>query len=286
VNLAFATCDHQPLITADDQPLADALRARGVDVTPIPWTELDPFALLDSPPILLRSTWDYHRVPTMFTTWLQTLEHAGRQTWNPPDVARGNVDKIYLQALAAGGIAIPTTRWLDRIDVAAVASALEEEGWTEAVLKPRIAATAYGTFLIDRRTLLSDDDLAPARASGAMLQERIPEVVQRGEVSLVYLGGVFSHAVMKRAKDGDFRVQKDFGGQAVATLPSPAVLGFANHVMTRVPSTCLYARVDVVESSRGPLLMELELIEPELYFLVVPESADRLAQLLTDRLQS
>lgn len=284
-SVVFATCDHQPLTTADDQPLADALQSRGVEVTPIPWTELDPYAVLESPPILLRSTWDYHRIPTMFQSWLQALEDSGRRTWNPPEVARANIDKIYLKDLEAGGVAMPNTLWLDRIDAGSIAQALTEAGWSNAVLKPRIAATAYGTFVIDRDTPLSEENVAPARASGAMLQELIPEVVQRGEISLVYLGGDFSHAVIKRAKDGDFRVQKDFGGRVEVTTPSAAVRAFADDVMRRVPSTCLYARVDVVESRRGPLLMELELIEPELYFLSVPEAANRLAQLLADRLQ-
>jgi len=286
VNLVFATCDHQPLITADDQPLADALEARGVRVTPIPWTELDPYALLDAPPILLRSTWDYHRVPTMFRSWLQAVEDSGRQMFNPPSIARDNVDKIYLKDLDTAGIAIPRTRWLDRIDAGSIEHVLEEESWSSAVLKPRIAATAYGTFLVGRGTALSDDELLPARASGAMLQEMIPEVVERGETSLVFLGGLFSHAVVKRAKRGDFRVQKDFGGNVEVAVPSRAVLSFANDVMTRVPSTCIYARVDVVESGRGPILMELELIEPELYFLIVPEAAPHFAGLIIDRLQS
>ncbi len=127
-------------------------------------------------------------------------------------------------------------------------------------------------------TSLPDDDLQPARASGALLQQVVPEVVERGEISIVYLGGTFSHAVLKRAKAGDFRVQKDFGGRVEATTPSAQALAFAARVMTGVPPTCLYARVDIVESRRGPLLMELELIEPELYFLIVPEAADRLAR--------
>jgi glutathione synthase/RimK-type ligase-like ATP-grasp enzyme len=280
VNLVFATCDHQPLITPDDQPLADALAAGGVTVTPIPWTELDPYAVIDSPAILLRSTWDYHRVPTMFVSWLQALEDSGRLTWNPPEVARGNVDKVYLKNLEAAGIAIPNTRWIDEIDSSSIDRVLEDEAWTRAVLKPRIGATAYGTFLVERGTPLSDDDLRPARASGAMIQELIPEVVERGEMSLVYLGGSFSHAVVKRAKPGDFRVQKDFGGHVEPTIPSPALLSFADRVMTHVPSGCLYARVDLVDSGRGPLLMELELIEPELYFSIVPDAADRMATLL------
>ncbi len=136
-----------------------------------------------------------------------------------PSVARGNVDKIYLKDLEAAGIAIPRTRWLDRIDAGSIDRILQEESWTSAVLKPRIAATAYGTFLVEHGTSLSDDELVPARASGAMLQEMIPEVVERGEISLVFLGGVFSHAVVKRAKPGDFRVQKDFGGSVEVDHP-------------------------------------------------------------------
>jgi glutathione synthase/RimK-type ligase-like ATP-grasp enzyme len=280
----FATCDQQPLITADDQVLANALTARGVEVTPIPWTEIDPFAQIGAMPILLRSTWDYHRLPTMFTSWLQALEGSQRICWNPPAIARANVDKIYLKQLEAAGIAIPHTVWLDRIDGDAIRNALDSQAWSQAVLKPRTAATAYGTFLIDRDTQLSDDDLAPARSSGALLQEVIPEVIEGGEISMVYFGGAFSHAVIKRARDGDFRVQKDFGGSVAITSPSPAIQAFADLVMAQVPAGCLYTRIDVVESSRGPLLMELELIEPELYFLYAPEAADRLADLIVQRL--
>lgn len=283
--LVFATCEQQPLTTPDDQILADALKARGVEVTPIPWTEIDPYAVLDSPPILIRSTWDYHRVPTMFTSWLGALRDSGRTAWNPPQVARGNVDKIYLKDLDASGIAIPTTRWIDRPDNDSIATAMREENWDRAVLKPRIAATAYGTYLIDRDTALDDDRFAPARASGALLQEVIPEVTANGEVSLVYFAGTFSHALIKRAKPGEFRVQKDFGGTVQVIDPSPTLRAFADRVMHTVPAECLYARVDAVESSRGVLLMELELIEPELYFLYVPAAAHALADLIVERLR-
>jgi glutathione synthase/RimK-type ligase-like ATP-grasp enzyme len=284
LTIVFATCEHQPLLTDDDQVLADALAARGVDVIPTPWTEIHPYAMADAPPIVLRSTWDYHRLPTMFAAWLQALEHSGRATWNAPSIARANVDKIYLRELEASGIAIPKTRWVDGATGDSLAAVIAEEGWSRAVLKPRIAATAYGTFLIDRSLSLTDEDLAPARSSGALVQELIPEVMDRGEVSLVYFGGRFSHAVVKHAKPGEFRVQKDFGGRVQATTPSAAALEFADRVMAQAGTNTLYARVDIVEASRGPLLMEFELIEPELYFLFVPDAADRLAQLIVDYL--
>ena len=282
--IVFATCAHQPFITADDQPLADALGALGYHVEPEPWTDIDPDTHLTADPVVLRSTWDYHRVPTMFAAWLEAMADSGRPLWNPAGVARGNLDKIYLQGLAAAGIAIPRTRWIETPDPASLDAILREEQWAQAVLKPRIGATAHGTFLIGPDSLPSEDDLAPARASGALVQEFVPEIRNGGELSMVYAGGRFSHAVVKRAQDGDFRVQKDFGGVVEPMTPSARLLDFGDSVMAHVPASCVYARVDIVESAQGPLLMELDLIEPELYFSIVPGSAERLARVIVDRL--
>jgi len=284
VNLVFATCSHQPFIAPDDQPLAAALRALGYQVEPEPWTDIDPNTHVASEPVVLRSTWDYHRIPTMFAAWLDAMADSGRVLLNPADVARANIDKIYLQALAAAGVATPQSRWIEKPDRQALAAVLGEERWTQAVLKPRIGATAHGTYLLSPDKLPADDDLAPARASGALVQEFLPEIRERGEVSLVYAGGQFSHAVVKRGKDGDFRVQQDFGGAVEPIVPDGSLLAFGESVMAHVPASCAYARVDVVHSARGPLLMELELIEPELYFTIVPGSAERMARVIADRL--
>jgi len=284
LNVVFATCEQQPLIAPDDQVLASVLAARGVNVTPIPWTEIDPYAIHDAPPVVLRSIWDYHRMPTMFDSWLAALDDSGRRTWNPPRIARGNIDKIYLKDFEAKGIAIPKTRWLDRADNDSIAAIMRDENLRRAVLKPRIAATAYGTFLVERDGAVDDEMFAPARASGALLQEVIPEVAERGEVSLVYFDGRLSHAVIKRASADEFRVQQDFGGTVAVTNPSAELRSFADRVIALAGADCLYARVDAVESARGPLLMELELIEPELYFLFVPEAAALMAQIIVDRL--
>ena len=109
------------------------------------------------------------------------------------------------------------------------------------------------------------------------MQEFVAEIRERGEISLVFAGHELSHAVAKYALEGDFRVQQDFGGRVVETTPSAAVRALASQVMALVPGDCTYARVDIVEADRGPLLMELELIEPELYFTVVAGSATRMA---------
>ncbi len=120
-------------------------------------------------------------------------------------------------------------------------------------------------------TSLSDDDLAPARASGALLQEVIPEVVERGEISMVYSGRrVQPRRGEAREATAIFACSRISAAASSVTIAVSCTAVVRRRVMTRVPATCLYARVDVVESSRGPLLMELELIEPELYFLMRP----------------
>jgi glutathione synthase/RimK-type ligase-like ATP-grasp enzyme len=284
VTVVFATCDPQPLVAPDDEPLARALGDIGITVVPIPWTEIDPAAVVDAWPIVLRSTWDYHKLPTMFAAWLEALSESGRVVMNMPAIARNNIDKIYLRALEEAGIPIPATRWIDRPDAAGLGETLRVEGWEAAVVKPRIAATAYGTFLISAGSQLSEADLAPARAAGALLQEFVSEIRARGEISLVFAGNEFSHAVSKHALEGDFRVQQDFGGRVVETTPSAAVHALARQVMALVPGDCAYARVDIVEADRGPLLMELELIEPELYFTIVPGSAATMAHAIAARI--
>ena len=179
MTVIFATCDHQPLVAPDDEPLVGALRDLGITVVPIPWTDIDPAGVVDAWPIVLRSTWDYHRMPTMFAAWLEALDESGRVVMNAPAIARDNIDKIYLRRLEDAGIPIPRTRWVDRPDAAGLTQILRDEGWEAAVIKPRIAATAYGTFLISAESDLSEADLAPARASGALVQEFVSEIRDR-----------------------------------------------------------------------------------------------------------
>ena len=211
----------------------------------------------------------------------------GCRRWRIRDARRGirrrwraaTSTRSICKDLEAAGIAIPEDalarsrrRRVDR------SRRCDEEGWDRAVLKPRIAATAYGTFLIERGT----SSLGRRSGAGAGLRRAAAGSDSRSRRARRDLAGLFSAArsatrSLKRAKARRFSRATGFrrpcrSHHAVAgrCWRSPIAC------MTHVPSTCLYARVDVVESSRGPLLMELELIEPELYFLFVPEAADRI----------
>jgi glutathione synthase/RimK-type ligase-like ATP-grasp enzyme len=273
--ITLATCDHLPEPTASDQALARALQARGAQVVGLPWSSISEDAPADL--IVLRSTWDYHKRIDEFRDWLDRMERAGKRIVNPPETVRWNLDKAYLLELEAAGIAIPRTTMLDGATPETIHGVMEEAGWTNAVLKPRVSATAHGTFRIRANDVEWHKQLAETRQAGSLIQEYVTEITTRGELSLLFFDGQFSHAAIKRPKSGDFRVQTDFGGTAETTTPSRAAIEFAERVLAAQPAEWLYARVDLVEASRGPLLMELELIEPHLFFDLVPDAAGRLA---------
>lgn len=278
MQVVLATCRPKPALTPGDALLADALGRLGATVVAAPWDAVDPAR--EPGVVCLRSTWDYHLRWDEFRAWVGAFEDRGR-LWNPAATVLWNADKGYLRDLAAAGVALPRTRWVEpgrRPDVAAL---LEEWGATRAVLKPRVSATAYGTHLVPPEATLEEGDWAALERSGCLLQEFVPEIRTRGEVSLVFLAGGFSHAVRKRARQGDFRVQGDFGGSLEAVDPGDAPVEFGERVLAAAGRPWLYARVDLVETGSGPVLMELELIEPDLF--LTPDAAARLARELVGR---
>jgi glutathione synthase/RimK-type ligase-like ATP-grasp enzyme len=277
--LAFATWRGLPELTADDRLAAEALRRRGATVHPLLW---------DAPgvdgagfdAVIVRSVWDYHLRPVEFLAWVERLERAGTLLLNPPAVLRWNHHKSYLRDLAARGVATVPTVWLERGAEVDLGGLLADRGWAEAVVKPAISASAHETW-VTSPSRVSTDHQGRLRglllAGDALVQPLVPEVRHQGEWSLLFLGGKFSHAMLKRPREGDFRVQEELGGSARPEEPSSALVEQARQALAAAPAPCLYARVDGVERDGRLVLMELELIEPVLYFGADPGAADRFA---------
>src|SRR6266540_1929930 len=189
--------------------------------------------------------------------------------WNPPAILRWNSHKGYLRDLAARGVPVVPTRWLARGTPVELAQLLRDVGWSDAVVKPAVSASAHGTWRTSFETAGADqrrlDELL--RSGDVMVQPFMSEVRDAGEWSILFLGGRFSHAVLKRpgAGAGDYRVQLEFGGTAATMVPPDTLLADAEAVMAAVPGDPLYARVDGVERDGRLVLMELELIEPHLF---------------------
>ena len=287
--IAFATYRAAPLITDVDELVVGALAERGVAVDGVPWdgpVEWDRYAA-----VLPRSTWDFHHRLPEFRLWLDALASVGVPTLNPSRLLQWNLSKHYLQSLATLGVGIVPTLWVTSEPGGArsLGRTVAEQGWGGAVVvKPTVSASAYGTWVAQRSDPAGDElryrAALEASAHGLMLQPFLPEVRTQGEWSLVFIGGQFSHAVLKRPAEGDFRVQREYGGSAVAAEPDVQIVDAAARAVAAAAACAqlgatdvLYARVDGVVHDGRFLLMELEAVEPVLFFGLGPEAPARMA---------
>ena len=275
--LVLATARTHPQLTASDALLRHELESRGVVVDVAPWDQIAP---TPGCRVCVRSTWDYHHRPEEFRAWVQAWMPYPDALANPPATMLWNVDKRYLLELAAAGVAIPETRVFEPGESPSLPSL---PGQAPVVVKPRISATALGTHLVHPQQALTSEQLAPLLRVGSIVQAFVADIATAGELSLVYFAGRFSHAVRKRAAVGDFRVQSDFGGTVSVHAATAAERAFADHVLSVVSLPWRYARVDVVASASQMWLMELELIEPELFLTTAPDAASRFADALLER---
>ena len=284
MNIAFATSEEYRGLTEDDHRAVAALAERGATVTATVWN--DPSVEWSSfDCVIVRSTWDYHRHVDRFRAWTGSLEQAGAQLWNPPALLRWNMEKTYLRDLALAGIPTVPTAWLARGSDADIGALLEERGWHEAVVKPVISAAANRTHRVGRaRATGAHSEIAASLEIGdVMVQPFMSEIQTRGEWSLIFLDGEFSHSVRKTPMSGDFRVQAHLGGDALTEAAGADVVAAARRALDTVESPWLYARVDGIETANGFVLVELEMLEPSLYFLHTDSGAGRFADAIIKR---
>ncbi|MGO9125911.1 MAG: ATP-grasp domain-containing protein [Terriglobales bacterium] len=281
--LLCATCDSIPNLTEDDRTLIAPLAKRGIQAKAAVWS--DPSVnWTEADAVLIRSCWDYHLRLREFLAWINALEQAKVRMWNPPAMLRWNANKVYLRELEKRGVPIIPTLWPEPgFDLK---QELQRLNWKQAVVKPRVSATAHRTLLttpdtIDAAQTLINDLI---RGPGTMVQEFLEEVQSRGEWSLIFFSGQFSHVVLKTPKPGDFRSQEEFGGDIRNARPSESLIQAAARAIAAVGSTPLYARVDGIESCGQFRLMELELIEPALYLKLAAGAAERFAEAIAERL--
>jgi glutathione synthase/RimK-type ligase-like ATP-grasp enzyme len=263
VRLALVTSAALPDCTDDDRLLLPALAARGIAGEPAVWD--DPavdWAAFDA--VCVRSPWDYHLRVDAFEAWVRALPVPAA---NPAPTLLWNTRKRYLDELAARGVPVIPTRRL----AGSLADLLADTGWGEVVVKPEVSAAG-------RDTWRARAGFEPGEGSW-LVQPYLPAIEDEGEWSLVYLDGAYSHAVRKLPAAGQFLVHVEHGGRVVAGEPDEALREAGDRTIAAV-GPLPYARVDLVRGPDGPLLMELELVEPELFFRFDPASPDRLARAL------
>ena len=268
---------HVLLLTAESLPhddldtalLAAALTERGVRATVLVWSDVADWPT-DADLAIVRTTWDYTFRRDEF---LQVLEDSPVTVANPTSVLRWNSHKGYLVELAAAGVPVIPTVLLRRGEPAD----LPDVGAARIIIKPTIAAGARGVGLFDAGSPAAAAHLDDLLSTVDVLVQPFEPSVHDGERSLLYFGGHYSHAVRKVPAVGDFRVHTRYGGHQLLHAPTAAELAVALAALESVTNDLLYARVDLVGTAEAPLVMELELIEPEIFLPMAAGSADRLA---------
>jgi len=283
--VALITWAGLPEGTESEQLLLPHLVAAEVEASIVDWDAACDFARFDL--VILRTCWDYHLRGPEFTEWLRRTALAV-PVLNDIEAVLWNRDKFYLRELQTPEILIAPT-----VFVCGNGSIQSEEwqqirSWQKIVVKPAVSATAYKTWLFNGETLPDEDELkSKMQGEPFLVQQFIPEIETQGEISFIYIDGAYSHAVLKRPAADDFRVQKDFGGSAEAFVPSAAQLKQANAIAAavRYVGDSLYCRIDAVEKDGELILMEVELIEPELFLGLAEGAAERFAEAIAGRMR-
>lgn len=274
--IAIATCATYADLKVDDELLRVALEERGCEAESVVWdqlgTEWSQFDLC-----LVRSTWDYDEKHGEFLDWTRRVE-AATGLRNPAKLIAWNSDKSYLRGLGERGVRTVPTVWVGKDSRLDLERILAGTGWEEAVVKPVVDLGARNL----QRVRAGDGSAALEsilQRHDAMVQPFLPAAEERGELSLIYIEGELSHAVRKRPAAGDFRVQSIWGGTVSREEPAAAEVELAEEVMALFRELPLYARVDLVAGpTEEPCLIELELIEPNLYLSEHPPAAGALAE--------
>ena len=284
--IAILTCDEMPEMLPYDHIIIKKLNDAGILTEVFYWHDLvdDIYKLEEFDLVLLRTIWDYYKKVEEFMVFLEQLDNLDVKVLNPIDIVRWNMDKKYLIQLQDEGFdIIPTIFSFNNEDVFDKALDL---GWEKMILKPMISAGSYHTYVIEQdekeKFLKYKKQLFTNRPY--MLQEFIPEISD-GEISTITLTSPgemaedgYSYSVTKVPKKGDYRVQFDFGGVYHLGDVDPVIKKISHKITSRFDNRLLYQRLDGLWRHNKFLIMELELIEPDLYFNYSEEAMDRFVE--------
>jgi hypothetical protein len=250
------------------ETLAAPLRALGATVEPQPWIDgVASDALLTYDRVLPLLAWGYHLRTKDWFERLALWQDLGVRLDHNPEILRWNTSKAYLAELAEKGAPVTPSLMVDGVTEADLVRARRHFQSQTLVIKPQISAGAHQT-----RVVREGEPIDRLPTGPVILQPFLPAVGEEGELSLFFFDGQFSHAVAKVAKDGDFRVQPQYGGATTAFDPSPEARDAASAVLAACGRDLTYARVDLIRCLDGNLrLMELEVIEPDLFLAFAPD---------------
>jgi glutathione synthase/RimK-type ligase-like ATP-grasp enzyme len=282
MKIALLTCEKLPDLTPQDRPLIAQLARHDITATAVIWDDPS-INWNDFDYLVFRNTWDYFEKETEFNLWLDQIEKLGIKTLNPIAIIKQNKHKFYLREMEQQGIKILPTRFIDKTTNLNLKELMPSH-WKKAVLKPAFSAGSYLTEVFEAtdiekintqyKTIASEKDL--------LLQQFMPEIQTVGETSFIFFNKKFSHAVNKKPVPGDFRIQVQFGGIYRLTHPNDELIAKAQKIVDTFTGKLLYARVDGIVIDNELHLMEVECIEPDLYFNLSEGSLERFVNAIVE----
>jgi glutathione synthase/RimK-type ligase-like ATP-grasp enzyme len=282
MNLALLTCEKLPQLTPQDHPLIAALAKHNITAIAVVWDDPS-INWSDFDYLVFRNTWDYFEKETEFNHWLDAIERLGIKTLNPIAVIKKNKHKFYLREMEQQGIKILPTVFIDKTSNLNVKKLMPTH-WEKAVIKPAFSAGSYLTEVFDaddtEKINIQYKDTAAEKE--LLVQQFMPEIQTVGETSFIFFNKKFSHAVNKKPIPGDFRIQVQFGGIYRLINPDTALLAKAQKIVDSFKAKLLYARVDGIVIDNKLHLMEVECIEPDLYFNLSEGSLDRFVNAIVE----
>ena len=274
MKLGILTCTSIPFLNQNDRPLVTKLKQKNIDVEVVVWDDnaVD-WSIFDF--LLFRNTWDYYEKQVTFDNWLKKIQNLGLKTLNAIDVINVNKHKFYLRDLQKQGITLIPTIFQEKTAKLDLEKNITKN-WSQIIIKPAFSAGSFQTKLfdfIDIDAINFEYQFITAEKE-LLLQPFIPEIKTLGETSFVFFNKKFSHAVNKKPVKDDFRIQQQFGGIYSLVEPTEFVLNQAQKIVDTFEENLLYARVDGIVINDELHLMEVELIEPDLYFHLKPSAID------------
>jgi glutathione synthase/RimK-type ligase-like ATP-grasp enzyme len=235
--------------------------------------------------VIVRSTWDYQAHVDTFMETLEHINNAQTRLENPLKLMQWNVSKSYLRDLESKGVSILPTLWFDSFDSKAIQAAFKHFNVSEIIIKPIVSANADFTYRLTEEDFLFEQQSIKSalKSREIMVQAFEKTILDEGEYSLFYFNGDYSHTINKLPAEDDFRVQEEHGGQLKSTEPTQDMLVLAQQTLHALPEKPLYARIDMLKTSVGFAIIEVELIEPSLYFNMDESSPKRFAEAIVKR---
>ena len=261
---------------ANDTLLFGPLKAKGWLAEEVSWRKPD-VDWNDYDVVIIRTAWDYQTDVTAFKACLQNIEASSAQLHNSLSIVEWNISKNYLKELQNQGINIVPTWWFDSFSLVELQNSFKHFDTAEIVIKPLVSANSDHTYRLTSEKLEEQAEyLSTVFAEREfMAQPFLTGIVEEGEYSLFYFAGHYSHSILKQPAKNDFRVQEEHGGQLTSIQPCEEMLTTARHCLAALPEDVLYARIDLVRHQNEFSVMEIELIEPSLYFNMDAESPQR-----------